>query len=207
MITLKTFFFLRMFSSLTPIVVMLQNVIYDLRIFLFFYTIMLFFFSLLFAVLGMGNFKLNKELNGIEGRLLKGGGKGGGGGGGAASANQDGDIPAEFQSIGLLVGEFMWTFQISMGNFSLIPSISNLSLLESQIFWLLWFITTLMTCIVFLNFVVAEAMGSYERVIESLQPVIMRERAVLISESEEMTLKRYQTPEKYPKYLIVREIE
>ena len=96
MITLKTFFFLRMFSSLTPIVVMLQNVIYDLRIFLFFYTIMLFFFSLLFAVLGMGNFKLNKELNGIEGRLLKGGGKGGGGGGGAASANQEGDIPAEF---------------------------------------------------------------------------------------------------------------
>jgi len=54
-ITVKTFFFLRIFPSLTPIVVMIQKVIYDLRIFLFFYTTMLFFFSLLFCVLGLGN--------------------------------------------------------------------------------------------------------------------------------------------------------
>ena len=54
-ITVKTFFFLRVFPDLTPIVVMIQRVIYDLRIFLFFYTMMLFFFSLLFCVLGLGN--------------------------------------------------------------------------------------------------------------------------------------------------------
>ena len=44
-----------MFPSLTPIVEMIKNVIYDLRIFLFFYSIMLFFFALTFAVLGVGN--------------------------------------------------------------------------------------------------------------------------------------------------------
>jgi hypothetical protein len=53
--------------------------------------------------------------------------------------------------------------------------------------------TTLTTCIVFLNFVVAEAMGSYERVKASLDPVIQRERAVLISESESMTVDRFKT--------------
>jgi len=50
----KTFFFLRIFPILTPIVVMITSVIYDLRIFLFFYFIMVAFFCLLYAVLGLG---------------------------------------------------------------------------------------------------------------------------------------------------------
>lgn len=37
----KTFFFLRIFPMLTPIVVMLINVVYDLRIFIVFYIILL----------------------------------------------------------------------------------------------------------------------------------------------------------------------
>lgn len=51
----KTFFFLRIFPTLTPIVVMIQNVIYDLRIFLFFYLILIGLFCQIFAVLGLGN--------------------------------------------------------------------------------------------------------------------------------------------------------
>lgn len=51
---IKTFFFLRIRESFTPIVIMLTNVIYDLRIFLMFYTILLFMFSLLFSVVGVG---------------------------------------------------------------------------------------------------------------------------------------------------------
>ena len=51
----KTFFFLRIFPLLTPIVVMLSEVIYDLRVFLLFYVILISFFSQIFAVLGLGN--------------------------------------------------------------------------------------------------------------------------------------------------------
>lgn len=51
----KTFFFLRMFSSLTPIVVMITTVIYDLRIFMMFYTILILLFSQIFSVIGLGN--------------------------------------------------------------------------------------------------------------------------------------------------------
>ena len=78
----------------------------------------------------------------------------------------------EYKAVGLLVGEFMWTFRISMGDFSAIGATKSLSVGESQIFWVIWFITALMTCIIFLNFVVAEAMGSYEKVKAYLEPVI-----------------------------------
>jgi hypothetical protein len=81
-------------------------------------------------------------------------------------------VAKEYKSVGLLVGEFLWTFRISMGDFSAIAATSDLTKTESQIFWVIWFVTALMTCIIFLNFVVAEAMGSYEKVKEYLESVI-----------------------------------
>ena len=54
LLIVKTFFFLRIIESFTPIVIMLIRVIYDLRIFLLFYTILLFMYSLIFSVIGVG---------------------------------------------------------------------------------------------------------------------------------------------------------
>ena len=51
----KTFFFLRIFPVLTPIVVMINNVVYDLRIFMFFYLILISLFCQIYAILGLGN--------------------------------------------------------------------------------------------------------------------------------------------------------
>ena len=53
-LVIKTFFFLRIMESFTPIVIMMTNVIYDLRIFMLFYTILLFIFSLMFSIIGIG---------------------------------------------------------------------------------------------------------------------------------------------------------
>ena len=113
----------------------------------------------------------------------------------------------EYQSVGLLVGEFMWTFRMSMGDFSAIGAQKTLSKIESRIFWLMWLMITIMTCIIFLNFVVAEACASYAKVKEYLSPVIEREKAVLINESEEMTMNCMRNKKKYPKYIIVRGTE
>ena len=55
---LRTFTFLKIVSSLSPIVTMLTNVVYDLRIFLFFYLILTVLFSLLLGILGLGNRKI-----------------------------------------------------------------------------------------------------------------------------------------------------
>ena len=51
----KTFFFLRIFQQLAPIVNMITNVVYDLRIFLLFYGILITLFSLQLGILGIGN--------------------------------------------------------------------------------------------------------------------------------------------------------
>lgn len=61
------------------------------------------------------------------------------------------------------------------------------------------------TCIVFLNFIVAEASASYAVVMETLDQVIQQERASLISEADGLSMKA--TLEKYPKYLITRDID
>ena len=55
---IKTFFFLRIIDILSPIVTMLTNVIYDLRIFLFFYGLLIYLFSLMLGILGVGNIKI-----------------------------------------------------------------------------------------------------------------------------------------------------
>jgi len=155
---------------------------------------MLFFFSLLFSVLGLGNEnqKVKDDFEDTE-RMLRGKGGGGGGGtGGTGGSTSNGSekgalafllggrdngidplgVAKEYKSVGLLVGEFMWTFRISMGDFSAIAATKGLTRTETQIFWVIWFMTALMTCIIFLNFVVAEAMGSYEKVKEYLESVI-----------------------------------
>ena len=183
----KTFFYLRIFPSLTPIVVMINSVIFDLRIFMFFYMLLVSFFCLVFAVLGLGNESVHNPEE-RERRNLKSGG--GSGGGFASSVSDDGDEdPAEeYKSVGLLAGEFLWTFRISMGDFAAIDAQNTLSKEESRIFWIMWVITLVLTCIIFLNFVVAEACASYMRIKDNLLPIIEREKAVLITECEAMTL-------------------
>ena len=44
-VIIKTFFFLRIFPQLTPIIVMLKVVFYDLRIFMLFYFILIVMFA------------------------------------------------------------------------------------------------------------------------------------------------------------------
>jgi hypothetical protein len=146
----KTFFFLRIFPLLTPIVVMINNVVYDLRIFLFFYLILISLFCQIYAVLGLGNDYTNTIRGYIDPE-------------GAAM---------EYQAVGLHFGEFFWTFRLSLGDSSAIGATGSLSKLEMQIFWLMWILTVVITSIVFLNFVVAEACASYSRVVESLESVI-----------------------------------
>lgn len=54
---LKTFFFLRIFKKLSYLVTMMRTVIYDLRIFMVFYLILLWMCSLIFTILEVGFYK------------------------------------------------------------------------------------------------------------------------------------------------------
>jgi len=57
----RTFNILRIFTALSPIVTMLSNVIWQLRIFMTFFMIQTLLFSLMLGVLGIGNYKLEGE--------------------------------------------------------------------------------------------------------------------------------------------------
>jgi hypothetical protein len=177
LLIMKTFFFLRIFPTLTPIVVMITNVIYDLRIFLLFYIILIFLFCQLYAVLGLGNGYPDENAEPVlddEGEPIE-------------------DDPTEYDAIGLHAGEFLWTLRLSMGDFSAIGASTELDKAENVIFWLIWVMTVVITCIIFLNFIVAEASASYSHVVETLESVIQKEKAALINESEEMTLNSSKT--------------
>ena len=53
--TIKTFYFLRVFTNLSFIVTMLTSVIFDLRVFFILYALIVSLMGLIFCVLGLGN--------------------------------------------------------------------------------------------------------------------------------------------------------
>lgn len=167
----RTFSYLRIFKSLSPIVTMLQNVIWDLRVFLTFYVILTLLFSLMYGVLGLGNSKIpggfRDEYFDFEKQELDSGAPG-----------------IEYDKIGLFFGNFIQTIRLSMGDFAAIDAANTLSKNENYVFWLVWFVTVVVTCIVFLNFIVAEASASYTTVSEQLENYIQQQRADLTAEAE-----------------------
>ena len=58
----KSLFFLRIFDNLSYLVTMIRCVFYDLRVFLIFYIILIFMFSLVMGVLGFQNFTSDDEV-------------------------------------------------------------------------------------------------------------------------------------------------
>lgn len=74
---------------------------------------------------------------------------------------------------------------------------------DNIMFWIIWVFVMGATCIVFLNFIVAEASASYAVVMDTLDQVIQQEKAALIAEADGLSMNT--TKEKYPKYLITRE--
>ena len=96
---------------------------------------------------------------------------------------------------------------MSTGDFSIIGSALYLDPMENFIFWLCWVIIVVVTCIVFLNFIIAEAGHSYEIVNEFIDSFIARDKASLIAESEDMLPKCLKSKKLFPKYIIIREVD
>lgn len=73
------------------------------------------------------------------------------------------------------------------------------------LFWFTWVIIAFITCIIFLNFIIAEASASYERVSGKLEHYLQFSKVSLINESEDMMPKSWKKyPQYFPKYLIIR---
>jgi hypothetical protein len=71
-----------------------------------------------------------------------------------------------------------------MGDFVVIDAADFLTKEENILFWVIWLLTVIVTCIIFLNFIVAEASASYTKVSEQLENYIQLQRADLVAEAE-----------------------
>lgn len=98
----KTFFYLRVFESLSYIVTMLKNVIYDLRVFLIFYFMVIFLFGLIFSVLGVGNMNAPGDYKELR----------------DDPPDTYYDIPyEEYDQVGMFVGNIIYVMRASIGDF------------------------------------------------------------------------------------------
>jgi hypothetical protein len=94
-----------------------------------------------------------------------------------------------------------------MGDSAAIEASKFLAKNENIIFWLMWLLITIVTAIIFLNFIVAEASASYVKVTETLELVIWQEKASLILEAEDMFPAEKRTHDSFPKCLIIRNVD
>ena len=140
----KTFFYLRIFQSLTQFVIMVGRVVSDMKEFIFFYFLFILMFSIILGVLGLGNKNTNE---------------------GYATSGQDYFSTVLYANIPGMVANFLLIFRQSLCDFDMaammIPSFTPF---ESYLFWFTFLIIVLITNIVFLNFIIAEVSNSYDKV-------------------------------------------
>jgi len=147
----RTFRQMRILKPFAHIVEMLFMVVSDLKVFNFFYLLISVMFSMLISVQGLGNHLVPgkfKELYGKKPETIPG------------------DIGVtEYKYIGLVFGNIIDVIKMSAGDFGLIgKSVYASDFKENITFWILWFIIALVCCIIFLNFIIAEASASYEKI-------------------------------------------
>ena len=137
---------------MSQIVTMLQRVMYDLRIFIIFYMIVIFLFSLVFCVIGSGN----KEIPGVFKDMVDG------------LEIDEGYPNSEYSFIGMFWGNIIYTLRASVGDFNF-DAAMYLSENENYMFWFVWMFVLLLTMIIFLNFIISDIGASYAKYSEQLQ--------------------------------------
>ena len=73
---------------------------------------------------------------------------------------------------------------MSIGDYANLPAAGSLSYTSNIVYWFIWLITVIVTCVIFLNFIVAEASNSYNEVSEYLEEFIQKQKADLTQEAE-----------------------
>ena len=118
----------------------------------------------------------------------------------------------EYKHIGPYFGNMMSTLRLSLGDFdfSVLTNESNpLNVRQHILFWIIWVFIVFFSSLIFLNFIIAEVSNSYAKCKEWIDSLVYKERAGLILETEEIMSEaaRKANKIKFPKYVVVREME
>lgn len=141
----KTFFFLRVFKSLSQMVTMLGQVTQDLTSFLTFYIILIWLAGLVYNVIGMASLDNTDEtLSELK-----------------RSKSRTTSYPGvEYKHLPYWIRQPIASMRISLGDFDFSES-AMLDEAPNFIYWVIWILIVYLTSIVFLNFIIAEVSDSY----------------------------------------------
>jgi hypothetical protein len=78
---------------------------------------------------------------------------------------------------------------------------------ENWLYWVTWFQVVVITCIIFLNFIIAEASNSYQIVKDNLTPLVNKSKAALIMEAEQIIPDANKNENLFPRYVIIRRVD
>lgn len=85
------------------------------------------------------------------------------------------------------MGNFLEAIQISTGDFGVVgDNAPEEFTINKVIFWITWSFIVLLMTIIFLNFIIAEASASYERISDLIDESILQDKAGLIQVAENM---------------------
>ena len=118
------------------------------------------------------------------------------------------DYPGvEYESIGRFWGNIIAVVRMSLGDNDFAATVKMDDNSIAILFWFIWVIIAYLNCIIFMNFIIAEASESYGKVMSNIENNLYLQKINLINESEEMMPKGMVDDQKFPKFLIVREME
>jgi len=83
----------------------------------------------------------------------------------------------EYREIGPFIGNFLYTFRLSLGDMSFDNLTDEMPPWKHYIFWFTWFAYVVFGLLIILNFIIAEVGNSYGVVNENLQRLVFKERA------------------------------
>jgi hypothetical protein len=157
--------FFKIYGSLSPIVTMLNSVIWELRLFLTFYFILILHFALMFSVLGVGNWNLRGlfrdtffvketeqacENNVIVDRVV------------GLERELQKDAPGyEYKSIGMFFGNIFMLIRLSMGDTEVLASSIYLTEAEQWLFWVMLILSLVLFNFIMMNYIIADASQVY----------------------------------------------
>jgi hypothetical protein len=101
------------------------------------------------------------------------------------------------------LGYFAATLRTALGDFDFGASY-YLPVNDNILYFIIWLLVVIVTCIIFLNFIIAEASASYQNVKDNLDALKNYELANLVSEAETMMPDHRKNPSLFPKFIIVR---
>ena len=96
------------------------------------------------------------------------------------------DYPGvEYKNIGRFWGNLITIVRMSVGDNDFGAS-NYMDYHNNIVFWIIWVLILYIMCIIFLNFIIAEASASYEKVSVNIENYLQYQKATLINESEDM---------------------